>query len=509
MFVDRIPVRLRLSLAHAVWMAVLFLAVGVGLYKVVEHNLYRSTDAALLTAAKSIREARFAHIVSPPTLEGFIRQFFRGEDISPYAQLVDLSGNISAKSDKGVNLPVTPSAWARAKIGRETAETINTVGRRRSRVFNEAELSSVPIRMVTLPVIRYGKFTGELVQVGTPLKSALLTLRELAWVLWVSLPAGLFMSVLFGYALTKRAFKPVQEISFAAATMGSEDLSLRLPLPTAKDEIRTLSKTFNDLMERLDDAFMRLRRFNGDVSHELRTPLAVLKGEAELALRRERTPEEYKAALGVIAGEAKNMTEIVEDLLLLARAESRSLAMSWDPIYTKQFVSSVAAQVQGHYEQKNVTLKITNEASAELEGHAKYLSLSLKNILINAAKHSVKDGIVEFNISDSNQDILFSIKDTGEGIPAESQAYIFDPFYRADTARNRAAGGTGIGLSLAMALVKLHKGNISVQSVPGQGATFIMRVPRKSQGNADLKKKNESHRIAAKKLLGKSVPVST
>ena len=165
MILGRIPVRLRLSLAHAMWMAVLFLAVGCGLYKVVEHNLYRSTDAALMTAAKSIRDARLNQRMSPPLMEGFLRQFFGGKYVRPYAQLVDLSGKISAKTDKLVSLPVTPKAWARAKLGRETAETVKSVAKHR-RSLTSMRLPAIPVRMVTLPLIRYGKFTGELIQVA-------------------------------------------------------------------------------------------------------------------------------------------------------------------------------------------------------------------------------------------------------------------------------------------------------------------------------------------------------
>src|SRR6185312_16083298 len=107
----------------------------------------------------------------------------------------------------------------------------------------------------------------------------------------------------------------------------------------AKDELRQLAETFNNMLDRLEDAFMRLRRFTGDVSHELRTPLAVLKGEAELTLRNERSVDEYKSALRTIAGEANNMTGIIEDLLLLARAESRAVAMTWMALTTADFLS--------------------------------------------------------------------------------------------------------------------------------------------------------------------------
>ena len=466
MLLDRIPVRFRLSLGHAIWMAVLFLGVGCGLYRVVEHNLNQSVDAALLTSAKSIRDARFTREFDPPLMERFLNQFFGEKYIRPYAQLVDLSGQISAKTDRRISLPVTPQALARAERGAATYETF------------PPKTSDSPLRQLTLPVIKFGRFTGELIQVAAPLDSTYHTLREIAWVLWISFPIGLGLSVLFGYLLTARALRPVTDISKAAGALTTDDLSTRLPLPPANDELRQLAQTFNEMLDRLDDAFKRLRRFTGDVSHELRTPLAVLRGEAEFALRKDRSLEDYQGAMRTIVNEASHMTGIIEDLLLLARAESRSVAMSWTPLDLVQFVRDLQGVVNSVYEERSVELRTTLHSVGSFEANQSYLILALKNVLINAAKHSVAGSFVDFIVEERQGQIIFTVSDHGEGIPSSSLPYIFDPFYRADTARNRAAGGTGIGLSLAMALVKLHHGRINVQSETKVGATFSVCIPR-------------------------------
>jgi heavy metal sensor kinase len=450
-------------------MALLFLCLGFVLHRQVEGNLYQSVDASLMVSAKSIRDARFIRGFNPPLMERFLDQFFREKFIRPYAQLVDLSGKISVKTDTQVSLPVTPRALTRAEHGIETFET-----------FPPLNGDSAPLRQVTLPVTKFGRFTGELIQVATPLDSAYMAMNQIGWVLWITLPLGLVLSVVFGYVLTKRSLKPVTAISAAATKLSGEDLSVRLPLTEANDELRTLTGSFNDMLDRLDDAFMRLRRFTGDVSHELRTPLAVLRGEAELALRKERSPEDYRASLRTIVTEASNMTGIIEDLLLLARAESKAVAMTWMELSTVDFLTDVLNVVQPVYEARKVNLRLVNRATSRFEANPGYLNLALKNILINAAKHSTAGSTVEFDVGpspDGKGDTLFTITDSGEGISAENIPYIFDPFYRVDTARNRAAGGTGIGLSLALALVKLHNGTISVQSKPGEGASFCVRIP--------------------------------
>jgi len=454
-------------------MALLFAGLGFGLYRVVQHNLFQSVDAALLASARSISDARFVRGFNSPLMEEFLTRFFGERYIRPYAQLVDLSGKISAKTENiRVSLPVTPLAVANAERGLETFET-----------FKRSARGASPFRQITLPVVYQGRFTGELIQVGAPLDSTLGSLHEIGLVLWLALPIGLLVSVVFGYKLTKHAFEPVTNIRMAAAKLGVNDLGVRLPLPPAKDELRGLAGSFNDMLDRLEDAFKRLRCFSGDVSHELRTPIAVMRAEAELALRRDRSPEEYREALKNIVNETTTMTTIVEDLLLLARAESRALAMRWEDIDTIPFIRQVVEPIRPVFEKKQIELEIKDEAAPILfTGTSGFVAIVLKNILLNAAKHSAPTAKVTLEVSRNLTETIFKVTDQGEGIPESSLPYIFDPFYRADTARNRSAGGAGVGLSLAMALVRLHNGTIDVASKVGVGSTFAVRIPDRQAG---------------------------
>jgi signal transduction histidine kinase len=479
LLIDRIPVRFRLSLGHAVWMAVLFLGVGFGLYRVVETRLLDSVDAALLASARSIRDARFNQDSRDTPVEIFFKhffkdpmyvdQFFSERFVRPYAQLISISGKVQSKTTNlRVTLPVTPTAVSRAELGLVTFEDFHLKNR-------------PPLRQITLPVMRNDKFTGELVQVGAPLDDIYQNLQGVSKVLWIGFPIGLIFSVFFGYLLAWRALTPVRNISKAASGLGIDDLSVRLPLPNANDELRQLSITFNEMLDRLEEAVQRLRRFTGDVSHELRTSLAVLRGEAELALRRPRTEESYQTTLKTVASEAVHMTGIIEDLLLLARAESKSVALNWVEINGVSFCKDAAALTKNVYTSKNVEL-VTQVADEGLtfSGSQNFLSLAIKNILENAAKHSCSGSKVFFSLRQNNDTIIFEITDHGEGIPAESLPLIFDSFYRADTARNRAAGGVGIGLSLAKALIMLHNGTIKVTSTLGSGSKFTISIPKVS-----------------------------
>jgi heavy metal sensor kinase len=446
-------------------MALLFLGIGCGIYKLVERNLEQSVDAALIASAESLRSARKAISYRSPFTQSFLREFFGENYIRPYAQLVDLSGRVSAKTQNvRVSLPVTPNATARAERGLATIETIY-------------RHNMPPLRQITLPVMHRDKFTGELIQVGAPLDATYRTLRSISFMLWVVLPVGLLVSIIVGYILMAWSLRPVAAVTRAASRLGSDDLAMRLPLPIAHDEIRDLSGTFNSMLDRLQDAFSRIKRFAGDVSHELRTPLAVLRGEAEFALRRERSAEDYRKSLEIIEREAINMTSIVEDLLLLARAQSKSVAMNWERIDLRDFIGIVCDSVRPVFEDRGVILSLENARSHLFYCVSGYLSLAIKNVLLNAAKHSPSGSEVVITTECKDGKLYIAITDRGEGIPAGSLPYIFDAFYRADTARNRAAGGTGIGLSLAQALVSLHDGKMLVESEVGVGSTFSIVIP--------------------------------
>ncbi len=495
---ERIPIRIRLSLGHAIWMALIFVAIGSGVHRVVEESVLQSLDATLLTSAKTIRDAQLGRrqqnspFPDPLYWESMVDEFFGGQRyVRAYAQLVDTSGKVRARSSKRINLPVTPLALSRAERGNETYETFRLV-------------SGGSLRQLTLPVMRQGKFTGELIQVGSSMSASMNTINSVNMMLWITLSLGLVISVIFGYLLTKRSFRPVARVTQEVSRLGvTDNFDLRLKLPAADDELRVLVKTFNEMLGRIEDAFGRVRRFAGDVSHELRTPIAVLRGEAELALRRERKPEEYQASLRTIVGEAEQMSAIVENLLLLARAQGEAIPIQWEEVELESFVRELKHMVGKEYEERSVQLQVqlNNLGPRTVRMASGYFVLALKNILLNACKHSSPGQIVEFSIREEGKDILFSVRDHGEGIPETSLPYIFDMFYRADSARNRSAGGVGIGLSLAKALVALHQGRIEVSSPPGEGANFTVRLPSKVP-TSNHKQKNETRQRWRKAFLG-------
>lgn len=485
MFIDRIPVRFRISLGHALCMSLIYICLGCGLYKILEVNLADSVDTALISSARAIKDTRELNSLRDAVLEQLLPNSLQLEPlldagfIKPYAQIINMSGKVRSKTNNiVVALPISPQAINRAEAGKFTFETFKLEDGSR-------------FRQVTMPVTLAGKFTGEIIQVAASLSQTTGTLKGTAFLLWLLLPSTLLISIFVAYIFTARALKPVKQISGAATKMGIDDLSIRLPISEADDELRALSQAFNSMLDRLEDAVKRLRRFTGDVSHELRTPLAVLRGEAELALRRPRDGDYYSNSLEKIRKESLGMSEIVEDLLLLAKAESKAVAMNLQELSVKQLMEEVCAQVKPIFDERQVSLKRACSDASVISCSRTYLSLALKNILLNASKHSSAGQVVYFTVYETEQDMVFTIEDEGEGIPEASLPNIFDPFYRADTARNRDSGGAGIGLSLTMALVKLHGGTIKVSSQVGKGTCFKALIPHKKK-EAEANKRNHS-----------------
>ncbi len=490
---SRIPIRIRLSVGHALWMALIFIAIGVGVSKVVEDSVLQSLDATLLTSAKTIRDAqqnqqqKLSVFHDPLYWESMIDEFFGGRRyLRAYAQLIDPSGKVRARtSNVRVSLSVSPLAMARAERGQETYES--------HKIANGGAL-----RQLTLPVMRHGKFAGELIQVAAFMSDSLNTISNAKIMLWITLSLGFVVSLVFGYLLTNWSLKPVTRITREVGALGfTDNFDRRLKLPAAEDELRLLVMTFNEMLGRIEDAFGRLRRFAGDVSHELRTPIAVLRGEAELALRRERSPEEYRASMRTIVDEAAQMSSIVENLLLLARAQGEAIKVQLEETQVQRFVDDLCHSVEKNFEEKQVQLQVDLGTFGEKMAHMApgYMTLALKNILLNACKHSSPGQAVEFKVSASVSEWRFEITDYGEGIAKESLPYVFDMFYRADTARNRSSGGVGIGLSLAKALVSLHSGRIEVASEPKQGASFSVYIPREIKASTGYPPKPMGQRI--------------
>jgi signal transduction histidine kinase len=278
-----------------------------------------------------------------------------------------------------------------------------------------------------------------------------------------------------GAWLSRRALKPVDEITSAARAVAIDNLSLRLRTPQTGDELQRLTEVWNTMLGRLEAAVKTLSQFAADASHELRTPLAVIRTSAELALRRARSPEAYRSSLIEISEEAERMTRLVEDLLFLARGDARAAEMPVEPLDLDILVAETRAELLSLAEMKQVRLQhvCAGEGAAVISGNAAALRRLILVLLDNAIKYSLPDSDVIVTIVREGDLATISVKDFGIGISVADQPHIFNRFYQADKARSDA--GFGLGLALADSIARAHDAGISVTSAEGQGSTFEVR----------------------------------
>ena len=279
-----------------------------------------------------------------------------------------------------------------------------------------------------------------------------------------------------GWLLTTRALAPIDRISRVAAAVSASNLGQRIDPGQMETELGRLAQTLNDTFDRLQAAFEQQVRFTTDASHELRTPLSVVTSQAELALRRERPPAEYRDALQAILEAARRMRAVVEDLLTLARADAGQLSLRQDPLDLAALARDTAGLMAGEAGRMGIAIEL-DLAAASLHGDRSRLQELVTNLLANAIRYNREGGRVTLRLCTRGGVALLDVIDTGIGIPPEEQALVFERFYRVDKARSREAGGSGLGLAISRSIAEAHGGRILLESEPGAGTTFRVELP--------------------------------
>ncbi len=281
-----------------------------------------------------------------------------------------------------------------------------------------------------------------------------------------------------GYWVSGRALSPVDALTRSARAISGTNLSSRLEQLHTGDELQRLSDTLNEMLGRIETAFLRVTQFTGDASHELRTPISLIRTEAEIALRKPRSEPEYRTALRHILLEAERTTSLVEKLLSLARADSGREALEIRPFNLRETVLKVASEwrIVAGPEALRFTEAITT-SEVPVEGDETVLHQLLNILLDNAVKYTPAPGRIDLSLDQRDHKAVLRVADSGIGIAEDDQPKIFERFYRADKARSRELEGAGLGLAIAQWIVQQHHGSIEVQSAPGKGSTFVVELP--------------------------------
>jgi signal transduction histidine kinase len=302
---------------------------------------------------------------------------------------------------------------------------------------------------------------------------------EFSAILWISMPVVLALATLGGYWLSSRALHPVEELIAGARAISARDLSRRLAVPPANDELRRLAETLNGMIGRVEASVQQMRRFTADASHELRAPITLIRTAAEFSLLRERDREELVDSMRKILREAKRTSVLVDDLLSLARADSGQNQVALYPIRLAPLLHDVASQAVDLAAAKNIAVT-TAAAAGDVVINGDELSIRrLLLILVdNAIKYTPSGGRLDLETAVTGDRVVITVADTGPGIAPEDLPHIFERFWRADKARSRDSGGTGLGLSIARDIAASHNATLTVTSELGSGSRFILTLPR-------------------------------
>jgi two-component system OmpR family sensor kinase len=441
--------RTRVTLVSAALMAVVLVATGAFVYLRLQTELRQAMDETLRSRAEAERlvvEGSGALPSNQPD-DAFAQL------IAPDGSLIESSGSIAGE----------PALVEPADV---TAPALSE----RDAVRVEGEV--VPARMLVVPISQ-----GRVLVVGASLDDQRQTLGRLATSLAVGAPLALVLAVGVTWLLVGWTLRPVESMRGQAAAISASEPGRRLPVPGTRDELARLAETLNAMLERLEEAIERERRFVDDASHELRTPLANLKAELDLALRRSRTADELERALRSAAEETDRLARLADDLLVLARADRGRLPIRREVVDVARMVGGTVDTFAARASERGVGIdvRVPHELRADVDELR--MRQALGNLLDNGLRYVPSGGRMSIAADRRDGSLRLEVRDTGPGFPPEFLAVAFEAFARPDASRSRPGGGTGLGLAIVAAVAEAHGGTAEAANLPGGGAVVVLSIP--------------------------------
>lgn len=440
-----LPIRLRLTLAFAAVMALVLSAMGFFVYARVGKALGASIDQALTSqVGEASRHAREGRNLLDSDVDGG----------ATLAEVVGADGSVTRSDPANLPLLIRPNDLARLRAGSTVRGAVTL-----RRPAGDWRYLAVPNKDGAVVVARSLEGREE-------------SLHRLLRELLLAGPLALLLASFAGYGLAAAALRPVE-----AMRRRAEDVSAhtpgRLPVPAGGDEISRLATTLNDMLGRLEAAFEHERQFVSNASHELRTPLAMLRTELDLALRRPRTQAELEEALRSAAHETNRLSELAEDLLLIARVDQGALPMRKERLDVEELFDAVAARFTRVAEDDGRTIEIRPTAAAVV-GDRTRVEQALANLVENALAYG--RGAVDVYSLERDDVVELHVVDGGPGFPPGFLDRAFDRFTRAD--ESRTGGGSGLGLSIVALIAQAHGGSATAANRPEGGADVWVSLPR-------------------------------
>ena len=450
-------IRARLTAWYSLILALSLVLFGGVAYFAMRHSIHSTIDSGIRQRIEGLRSIIIED--GPhglPALQDEIREYARGEGTHVKLRVADAGGNLIFSTP---GMEELTERSARKKISRVFSDEIGGEHYRALRENLEVANSNYAVEVAVS--------TADFDQV----------LMRFGLVLLLATPVFLLLAALGGYWMSRRALVPVDEITAAARSISAENLSRRLTVPRTGDELERLAGTLNEMLERLDGAFRRVMQFTADASHELRTPVSVIRTGAELTLRKPRSEAEYRESVSQILQESEKVSQLIEQLMDLARADSGAVALRLVPIRLSEVLRRSLDQAKILAAAKQISiLETLSSEPIRVRGDATSLERLFLILLDNAVKYTPGGGKIEVQLRADGRMAVVSVRDTGIGIDAGDIPHIFERFFRADKARSRELGGTGLGLCIGRWIAEAHGGEIRVTSELGKGSTFDVHL---------------------------------
>jgi two-component system, OmpR family, sensor kinase len=444
------------TLAFAAVMAAVLFAIGLLIHARYENELNSSIDRGLRSRAGDVatllRASNRSNDVLPNRAESF------GEDA--FAQVLTGSGRVLDTSGRSTAGPVLD----RGRLSEAARGTI---------FFERGDLPGIDDRARLLASSVQANGAPLIVVVGTSTDDRNEALRTLATLLWLGGAGALLLASLAGYAAVTASLRPVEAIRRRAEEISAADLAQRLPVPAADDELKRLGETLNQMLARLETALERERAFVDDASHELRTPLALHRAELEVALRHAESPQELRGAITSAIEEVDRLSQLAEDLLVLARAGKGRLAVQRRRVELEPLMASVRDRFRNRGEASGSSIEVEPADGLAVDADRLRLEQALSNLLDNALRHG--GGPIRLSARREGSRVQLHVCDSGNGFPADFLPRAFERFSRADEART--AGGTGLGLAIVEAIAAAHGGTVGAANLPDDGADVWIELP--------------------------------
>ena len=456
-----LSVRTRLTLWYGGVLLAIVLVISAVSYFLLRRTLVGGADVELLMVGQIVRDAGIGEARRSETE---IREILGTRFLDVFYRVIGPDGRTQAQSGplRLRHLPLSAEARARGLSGDPTFETV---------VLSRGER----VRLLTIPLTK-PPTPEQFIQVGATYDDIDRALSGYLEALAVMVPVGLALALVGGAWLARSALRPVRAMSRTARRISAQDLTRRLPLRGTSDELDHLAETLNAMFGRLDIAFTHVRRFAVDAAHELRTPLTVLKGGIEVALRADRSAPEYRDVLHSSLEEVEQLIALAENLLLLSRLRMEN-ALPRGTVELEPLLIDVVDTGARLADGRGVIVRLGPVEPLVARGDQLTLRRAIVNLVENAIKFTGAGGTVELSLERDGRHAVVAVRDTGVGMNPEDAERIFEPFVRLDGARTTDNGGAGLGLSIVHSIVVAHDGRLSVQTAPGIGSTFTMRLP--------------------------------